>query len=73
MITGDPTDPDVGDRKEITGASVTVKATPLLGTPPTVTTTLPVVAPLGTCKLIEVLLQLTTPPGVPLKVTVLAP
>lgn len=73
MLTGVPTAPDVGDRKEITGAGVMVKATPLLGTPPTVTTTLPMVAPLGTCKLIEVLLQLPTPTGVPLKVTVLVP
>ena len=41
--------PDVGLRLVMLGAgTVTVKLTPLLATPPTVTTTFPVVAPLGT-------------------------
>jgi hypothetical protein len=51
-----------------------VMATPLLATPPTVTTTLPVVAPAGTVATIDVSLQLPiVAAGVPLKVTVLVP
>ena len=38
--------------------AVTVNITPLLATPPTVTTTFPVVAPLGTGTTIIVALQL---------------
>src|SRR5437660_2791974 len=49
---------------------VTVKFTPLLATPPTVTTTLPVVAPLGTDATMLVALQLVVLAVVPLKVTV---
>lgn len=52
---------------------VTVKATPLLGKPPTVTTTFPVVAPLGTMTIIEVGDQFVGDAAVPLKVTVLVP
>ena len=52
-------------------AVVTVKATPLLATPPTVTTTLPVVAPLGTGTVMLVALQLVGVPAVPLNFTVL--
>jgi hypothetical protein len=47
----------------------TVNATPLIATPLTVTTTLPVVAPDGTNTEIDVLVQLLTPAAVPLKVT----
>lgn len=55
-----------------TGDAVTVNGTPLLSSPPTVTTTLPVVAPAGTIAVILVLLQLVTEvTGVPLNVTVL--
>ena len=50
-----------------------VKATPLLATPPTVTTTGPVVALLGTGTTIVVTFQLEGPAEVPLKVTVLVP
>jgi len=50
----------------------TLNETPLLATPPTVTTTFPVVAPLGTTALIEVGVQLEmVVAGVPLNVTVL--
>jgi hypothetical protein len=49
----------------------TVKGTPLLATPPTVTTTLPLVAPVGTGTTILVSLQLVGVPAVPLNVTVL--
>jgi hypothetical protein len=50
IVTGVPTGPEVGLRPVMDGpeAEVTVKVTPLLPTPPTVTTTLPVVAPAGT-------------------------
>ena len=46
---------------------------PLLPAPDTVTTTLPVVAPVGTVATIPVGLQLDTVAPVPLKVTVLLP
>src|SRR5205807_10031308 len=54
---------------------ITVKLTPLLATPETVTTTFPVVAPLGTgtAMLVPDVLQLVGVPTVPLKVTVLEP
>ena len=52
---------------------VTVKLTPLLATPPTVTTTFPVVAPLGTGAAMLVALQLVGVANVPLNVTVLLP
>ena len=53
---------------------MTVNPTPLLATPPTVTTTFPVVAPGGTVIIMAVALQLVgVAGGPPLKVTVLAP
>src|SRR5262245_44293138 len=52
---------------------VTVKVTPLLATPPTVTTALPVVAPLGTGATIVPVLQLVGVAVVPLNRTVLEP
>src|SRR5258708_5862535 len=52
---------------------VIVKAMGLLAWPPTVTTTLPVVAPLGTGTAMLVALQLVGVAVVPLKVTVLVP
>src|SRR5215467_13424760 len=52
---------------------LTVKGTPLLATPPTVTTTFPLVAPAGTEATIAVALQLVGVTVVPLKVTVLVP
>src|SRR5215467_12390847 len=56
------------------GVAVTVKADPLLATPPTVTTTLPVVAPAGTTATIDVALQLVIEVAVvPLNFTVLVP
>src|SRR5213082_3065612 len=51
----------------------TVKLTPLLATPPTVTTTLPVVAPAGTGTTMLVAAQLVGVAAVPLNVTVLVP
>jgi len=57
-VTAAPIAPEVGDKLVMFGAATTVKLTPLLDTPLTVTTTLPVVAPLGTVATIEVALQL---------------
>jgi hypothetical protein len=48
IVTDAPTPPDAGDRLVMFGVGNIVKLTPLLATPPTVTTTLPVVAPAGT-------------------------
>ncbi len=73
IVTGVATGPEVGARLVIAGAGVTVKGTPLLATtPPTVTTTFPVVAAAGTTATIDVSLQLVIDvAAVPLKVTVL--
>ena len=71
IVTESPTAPEAGDRLLIFGA--TVKVTPLLADPPTVTTTDPVVAPEGTGVTMVVALQLVGVAAVPLKVTVLVP
>jgi len=54
----------------IDGGTVTVKVMPLLARPPTVTTTGPLVAPLGTGTVMLVSLQLVGVASVPLNVTV---
>lgn len=54
-------------------AELTVNGTPLLATPPTVTTTLPLVAPLGTGTVMLLSPQLIGVAAVPLNVTVLVP
>src|SRR5438067_13711723 len=51
------------------GTGVTVKVAPLLSTPPNVTTTFPVVAPLGTGAVMLVALQLVGTAAAPLNVT----
>jgi hypothetical protein len=55
--------------------SCSVKLTPLLATPSTVTSTFPVAAPLGTVVVMLVALQFefTTVAGLPLNVTMLVP
>jgi len=74
IVTEVPTTPDVGFRLVMLGGgTVRVKVTPLLATPPTVTTTLPVVTPAGTGTAMVVALQLVGVAAVPLKVTVLVP
>jgi hypothetical protein len=73
MVTDVPMVPEVGDRVLMLGGGMTVKLTPLLFWPPTVTTTLPVVAPEGTGAIIFVALQLVGAAPVPLKFTVLLP
>jgi len=74
IVTEVPTGPDVGLRPVMLGAAlVTVKLTPLLALPATVTTTGPVVAPVGTGTTMLVSLQLVGVPAEPLNVTVLEP
>ena len=73
IVTDVATGPLVGDRVVMVGAAPTVKPTPLLALPPTVTTTLPVVAPAGTGTTMLVADQLVGVAVVPLKVTVLVP
>ncbi len=74
IVTEVPAGPDVGDKLVMLGAgTVTVKLTPLLAWPPTVTTTFPVVAPVGTGATMLVALQLVGVAAVPLKLTVLVP
>src|SRR5436190_1397554 len=73
IVTAVPTGPDAGLRALIDGGTVTVKGTPLLARPPTVTTTFPVVAPVGTGTVRLVALQLVGVANVPLKTIVLVP
>ena len=48
IVTDVPTAPEVGEKLVMLGVGNTVKLTPLLATPETVTTTFPVAAPVGT-------------------------
>src|SRR5271165_900050 len=74
IVTDAPTNPEVGFKLVMLGAgTVTVKLVPLLATPPTVTTTFPVVAPAGTGATMLVALQLVGVAVVPLNLTVLVP
>jgi hypothetical protein len=73
MVTEEPTGPTVGLRLVIVGVGITVKAIALLATPLTVTTTFPVVAPVGTGTTMLVALQLVDVAEVPSNVTVLVP
>jgi hypothetical protein len=62
-----------GVAQVMVGVVCTVKLTPLLLTPPTVTITLPVVAVAGTGTTMLVMLQLVGVAATPLNVTVLEP
>src|SRR4029077_20725369 len=73
IVTDVPTGPLVGARLVRLGGTVTVKLTPLLARPPSVTTTLPVVAPAGTGATMLVADQLVGVAVVPLNLTVLVP
>jgi hypothetical protein len=74
IVTAAPTAPEVIERVEMLGAGTTVKAEPLLALFETVTTTFPVVAPVGTKTLMVVDdTQLFTVAVVPLNFTVLVP
>ena len=58
IVTDAPTAPLSGNKLVMLGVGITVKPTPLLLTPFALTTTLPVVAPVGTAATIDVALQL---------------
>jgi len=74
IVTATPVGPPDGDRLVIVGPVPTAKYIPLLGVLPTVTTTLPEVAPVGTLITMEDADQVVAvPAGVLLKVTVLVP
>ena len=73
IVTDVPTGPLVGARLVRRRRPVTVNVRPLLARPPTVTTTLPVVAPVGTGTTMLVADQLVGVAAVPLNVTVLVP
>ncbi len=74
IVTDAPTAPDVGERLVMLGAVTTVNETPLLFTPLAFTTTLPVVAPVGTMATIDGALQLVIAVAVVvLNFTVLVP
>jgi hypothetical protein len=73
IVTGVPTGPEVGFRPVMVGAEVvgTVNSAPLLRVPPTVTTTFPVVAPVGTGATMLVAPQFVGVAAIPLNVIVL--
>jgi hypothetical protein len=71
-LTVAPTTPATGERVAILGVGRTVKPTPLLFTPSTLTTTFPVVAPVGTDTTIEVSVHVVIEANLPLNVTELA-
>jgi hypothetical protein len=73
MVTAAPTAPELMDRVEMLGAGTTLKLTPLLALLETVTTTFPVVAPLGTVAVMLVAPQAVVVAAVPLNFTVLDP
>ena len=74
MVTLVPIGPEVGLMLVMLGGGVTVKRTPLLCTPPTVTMTFPVVAPVGTVTSKLAVDQFAVDVAVtPLKVTVVLP
>jgi hypothetical protein len=57
IVTDVPTGPEFGLRLVMLGGVAMVNRTPLLGTPPTYTSTFPVVVPAGTGAVILVLVQ----------------
>ena len=73
MATEVPTGPEAGLRLVTLGGTITVKRAPLLVSPLTLTTTFPVVVPLGTGTTMLVALQLVGVAAIPLNVTVLVP
>src|SRR5258705_9822228 len=73
IVTDALTAPLVGDSELIVAVGTTVNVTPLLATPPTVTDTVPVVAPLGTGTVMLVADHAVGVAVTPLNVTVLVP
>lgn len=72
IVSEVPLVPEVGFKAERFGG-LGAKYSPLLATPPTMTTTFPFVAPVGTGAMMVVGLQLVGVAAAPLNVTVLAP
>jgi hypothetical protein len=68
-VTAVPTGPEFGLRLVMVGGVVMVKSTPLLGTPPTFTSTFPVVVPAGTGAVMLVSVQFEALVCMPLNVT----
>jgi hypothetical protein len=73
IVTAVATGPLDGERLVSVGVGITVNVSALLTSPPTVTTTLPLVAPAGTGTVMLLADQAVGVAAVPLKVTVLAP
>jgi hypothetical protein len=73
MVTTVPAGPNGGDKLNIAGTLATVKTTGSLATPPTVTITFPVVAPVGIVPVMDVADQFIMVSPVPFTVTVLLP
>ena len=74
IVTAVPTTPELGLKLVMLGVPViTVKLKPLLAWPPTITTTLPVTAPVGTDVTMLVPFQLVGVDCTPANVTVLVP
>jgi len=73
IVTAVATGPLVGDKLVSVGGTVTVYVNELLATPPTVTTTLPVVAPAGTGTVMLLADHAVGVAAAPLNVTVLVP
>lgn len=74
IVIGVPTEPEFCERLPMLGGGSSVKLIPLLFTPPTVTTTFPVVAPDGTATEMLVLFHVgAAAADVPLNLTVLVP
>jgi hypothetical protein len=73
MVTTVPTGPLDGETLVMTGGAITVYGNALLARPPTVTTTLPVVAPAGTGTTMLPADQVVGVAAMPLNVTVLVP
>lgn len=73
MVIGVPSEPEDWERLLMEGAGSSVKLTPLLATPATVTTTFPVVAPVGTGAVMLVEVHAVGVALVPLNAIVLDP
>ena len=73
IVTGVPTAPEDGFKVVMLGVGITVKFTPLLASPPTVTIALPVVAAFGTVTTMLASFQLVGVAATPLNATVLPP
>jgi len=73
ITTAEPGAPLLGVKVEMLGGGTTVKSTPALGIPATLTTTLPVLIPAGAIAVMLLALHEVTLAATPLKVTVPTP